>query len=224
MSADTDESELDRIDPEPVQVTLSSGYTLVIQRLKTRQFFRLLKVLTRGLGPLMVQAQLDFNGDQEEFGRRLLGLLAMAIPEAEQQFIEFLQSMALPAGFHEARTGTRLDKIQLEENQTMLGELLEELNNPELEDLIDLGEAIIRQEAPDIQQLGKKARGWMEVARKSGLLKSQTEETPSSARSPRRSTSSATSTDGPTSTSSPSRSAGSASASRRRPRAANESS
>lgn len=215
-----DESELDRIDPEPVHVTLSTGYVVSLQRLKTRQFFRLLKVLTRGLGPLMVQAQLDFNGDQEDFARRLLGLLAMAIPEAEQQFIEFLQSMTLPVGFHEPRDGARLDRKQLEDNQEMLAELLEELNNPELEDLIDLGEAIIRQEAPEIQSLGKKIRGWMEVARKAGLLKDQASETAgreSPARSPRRSTSSATSTAGPTSRSSTSRSAGSGSASRPRP-------
>jgi hypothetical protein len=223
----SESSELDRIDPEPVQITLSTGYTVVIQRLKTRQFFRLLKVLTRGLGPVMIQAQLDFGGDPEEFSRKLMSMLVLAIPEAEQPFIEFLQSMALPPGIHEATGGQRLSREELQENQDMLSELVEELNNPELEDLIDIAEAIIRQEAPEIQALGKKARGWMEVARKAGLLSREEQPPPqprpSQARSQRRSISSVTNTDGPTKTSSASPSAGSGSASRRQRPAASTS-
>ena len=95
------ESEIDRIDPEPVIVKLSTGYEVGIQRLKTRQFFRLLKVLTRGVGPAMVQSGLDFGQDREAFGKNLLAMTLMAIPEAEQQFIEFLQSMCTPPGLHE---------------------------------------------------------------------------------------------------------------------------
>ena len=96
------DSELDRIDPEPVTVKLSTGYEVAIQRLKTRQFFRLLKVLTRGVGPAVVQSGLDFSKDQEAFGQNLLAMTLMAIPEAEQQFIEFLTSMCSPVGLHEA--------------------------------------------------------------------------------------------------------------------------
>lgn len=214
------DSELDRIDPELTEVKLSDGYTVIIQRLKTRQFFRMLKVLTRGLGPAMIQAQLDFNADADDFARRLLGMLLMAIPEAEQPFIEFLTSMTLPAGLHE-RDGVPLTKDQLQENQELYSEHLEELNNPELEDLIDLAEVIVRQEAPEIQALGKKVRGWMDLAKKTGVLKEIPASSP--ARSPRRSTSSATNTDGPTSTSSTSRSAGSGSASQPRKPAASES-
>jgi len=217
------DSELDRIDPEPVSVKLSTGYEVGIQRLKTRQFFRLLKVLTRGVGPAVVQSGLDFSKDPEAFGQTLLAMTLMAIPEAEQQFIDFLTSMCTPLGLHE---GAGLTKAQREDNQAAVNELVEELNNPELDDLLDLAEAIVRQEAPEIQALGKRVASLLELARKTGQLagKSQPAETESPESSPEPSTSSATSTDGPTSESSPSRSAGSGSASRRRPRAVSTSS
>jgi hypothetical protein len=211
------DSELDRIDPDPVTVELSTGYEVGIQRLKTRQFFRLLKVLTRGVGPAMVQSGLDFGQDQEAFGKNLLAMTLMAIPEAEQQFIEFLQSMCTPIGLHEARGGARLDKKQAEDNQAAITEMVEELNNPELGDLMDLAEAIVRQEAPEIQALGKRAASLLELAKKTGQLKDKSKESSSPEPSPEPSISSVMSTDGQTSTSSSSRSAGSGSASRRRP-------
>ena len=222
------ESEIDRIDPEPVIVKLSTGYEVGIQRLKTRQFFRLLKVLTRGLGPAMVQSGLDFSQDREQFGQNLLAMTLMAIPEAEQQFIEFLQSMCTPPGLHEMSGGARLTKQQAEDNQAAITGMVEELNNPELGDLLDLAEAIVQQEAPEIQALGKRVASLLELARKTGQLgdksdrKTETASLPEP--SPEPSTSSATSTGGLTSASSASRSAGSGSASRQRRPAASVSS
>jgi len=213
------DSEIDRIDPKPVIVKLSTGYEDGIQRLKTRQFFRLLKVLTRGVGPAMVQSGLDFGQDQEAFGKNLLAMTLMAIPEAEQQFIEFLQSMCTPPGLHEA-SGGRLTKQQAEDNQAAITEMVEELNNPELGDLMDLAEAIVRQEAPEIQALGKRAASLLELAKKTGQLKDKSRESSSPEPSPEPSISSVTSTAGPTSTSSGSPSAGSGSASPRRRAAA----
>lgn len=218
------DSELDRLDPEPVTVKLSTGYEVGLQRLKTRQFFRLLKVLTRGLGPAMVQSGLDFSADREAFGQRLLAMTLMAVPEAEQQFIEFLQSMCKPVGYHEPE-GRRADKKEAEENSAMLTEMVEELNNPELEDLLDLAEAIVRQEAPEIQALGKRVASLLELARKTGQMdKPESQENSSPESSAQLSTSSVTSTDGPTITSTLSPSAASGSASRRRRPAASESS
>ena len=213
------ESEIDRIDPEPVIVKLSTGYEVGIQRLKTRQFFRLLKVLTRGVGPAVVQSGLDFGQDREAFGQNLLAMTLMAIPEAEQQFIEFLTSMCTPPGMHESRGGARLSKQQAEDNQAAITEMVEELNNPELDDLLDLAEAIVRQEAPEIQALGKRVASLLELARKTGQLGDKEKGKPETSLpepSPEPSISSVTSTDGPTAPSSSSRSAGSGSASRRR--------
>jgi hypothetical protein len=210
------DSELDRLDHEPVTVKLSTGYEVGLQRLKTRQFFRLLKVLTRGVGPAMVQSGLDFAQDREAFGQNLLAMTLMAIPEAEQQFIEFLQSMCTPLGLHEAHGKNRLDKQQLEDNSAALSELLEELHNPELDDLLDLAEAIVKQEAPEIQALGKRVASLLELAKKTGQLKDKSKETSSPELSPEPLISSVTSTDGPTSESLTSLSAVSGSASRRR--------
>src|SRR5450755_3100809 len=119
------DSELDRLDPEPVVVKLSTGFEVGIQRLKTRQFFRLLKVLTRGVGPAMVQSGLDFGKDQEGFGQNLLAMTLMAIPEAEQQFIEFLSSMCTPVALHEVHGRARLSKQQVEDNQAAVAEMVE---------------------------------------------------------------------------------------------------
>lgn len=221
------DSELDRLDPEPEVVKLSTGYEVEIQRLKTRQFFRLLKVLTRGVGPAVVQSGLDFSKDPEAFGQSLLAMTLMAIPEAEQQFIEFLTSMCSPVDLHVARGRARLSKQESEDNQNALQEMLEELNNPELDDLLDLAEAIVKQEAPEIQALGKRVASLLELAKKTGQLDEKPEPEPETVQaqvltetspepSPEPSISSPTSTDGPTSESSSSRSAGSGSASRRR--------
>jgi hypothetical protein len=219
------ESEISRLDPEPVTVKLSTGYEVGLQRLKTRQFFRLLKVLTRGLGPAVVQAGLDFDSDPEGFGQKLLAMTVMSIPEAEQQFIEFLQSMCVPPGLHEP-DGRALTRKEREENQAAITEMVEELNNPELGDLLDLAEVIVQREAPEIQALGKRVAGLLEMFRKTGQDKEsrdQERESSSPGPSPGLSTSSPASTDGPTSTSDPSRSAGSGSASPRRRRAASAS-
>jgi hypothetical protein len=218
------DSEIDRLDPDVTTVKLSTGYEVGLTRLKTRQFFRLLKVLTRGVGPAMIQS-LNFSEDSEGFGRNLLAMTLMAIPEAEQQFIEFLQSMCKPVGLHEP-DGRALNKAEREENQELITELVEELNNPDLDDLLDLAEAIVRQEAPDIQALGKRVASLLELAKKTGQLEDKKEpgETDSSGASAQLSISSPTSTDGPTSTSSGSRSAGSGRPSRRRQPAASASS
>lgn len=208
-----DDSELDRIDPQSAEVKLSTGFTVGVVRMQTRQFFRLLRVLTHGAGPALTQAQLNFGGDPGEFGQKLLMLVVMSIPDAEQEAIMFLQSMCRPTGLTE-RPDSQLTKQESEANQAQWARFAEELHNPALEDTLDLIEVIIRREAPELQALGKKLQRMFELFRKTGQDKepaapeASPQEINSPARSRRRSTSSATSTDGPTSTSSGSPSAG----------------
>jgi hypothetical protein len=216
--------ELSRLDPETCPVTLSGGLEVEVVRMRTRQFFRLLKILTHGAGPQVMQAGLDFGDSPEDFTRKLLVLVVMSIPDAETEAIGFLQSMCQPSGLSGKLKPT---KQQAEKDQGLWGKFNEAMFNPELEDLVDLMETIVRQEAPELQALGKKLQALLRVA---GVTKDTQPEpeaslqdlaaassSPGGSRS--RSTSSATSTGGQTSTSSNSRSAGSASASRR-PRAA----
>jgi hypothetical protein len=208
-----DDSELDRIDPQPAEVKLSTGFTVEVVRMRTRQFFRLLRVLTHGAGPALTQTQLNFAGDPGEFGQKLLMLVVMSIPDAEQEAVMFLQSMCRPTGLTE-RPDSQLTKQEGEANQAQWARYTEELHNPELEDTLDLIEVIVRREAPELQALGKKLQRMLDLFRKTGQDKESPEpeaspqEINSPGRSRRRSTSSATSTDGPTSTSSGSPSAG----------------
>jgi hypothetical protein len=222
-----EESELDRIDPVPETLTLSSGFEVDIVRLRTRQLFRLLRILTQGAGPAVMQAGLDFSAGAEQFSQSLAMLVLMSIPEAEQAAIGFLQSMCQPSGLVD-KPRSQLTKQEGEDNQALWDQFNTEMFNPEPADTVDLIEVIVRRESADLQALGKKLRDLWQMFVKTGQSRGKTEPEPSPSelaessspgRSPRPSTSSATSTGGQTSTSSVSPSAGSGSA-RKRPAAA----
>jgi hypothetical protein len=224
-----DNSELDRIDPQPETCKLSTGFEVDIVRMRTRQFFRLLRVLTHGAGPALTQSGLDFAAGGEEFTQKLLMLVVMSIPDAEQEAIGFLASMCRPSGITD-KAASQLTKQENEANQALWTRFNEELHNPDLEDTLDLVEIIVRQESPELQALGKKLQRTFKIFQATGQDREAPEpeaspqEINSPERSPQLSTSSATSTGGPTSTSSTSRSAGSGSASKRRAHAGSESS
>lgn len=217
MTAPT--SEVDRIDPEPCRVKLQSGMIVEIVPLKARQFFRLLRVLTHGAGGALLRNELDFQGGQEQFLAKLLSLVLISIPDAENEAIDFIQSMCKPNGLAEGAP-SKLTKDQNAANEQLWIEIGAELYNPELEDIIDIVEAIVKQEADDIQALGKRLSRLMELATKTGQTGEgeQAEEKPSPGElasqesrseenSPGPSTSSPASTAGKTKKSSTSRSA-----------------
>ena len=216
------ESELDRLDPQPVLCEFTTGFTVEVVRMRTRQFFRLLRILTHGAGPAMMQAGLDFNAGGQQFVTQLLTLVVMSIPDAESEAIAFMSSMCKPAGIVD-KPESQLTKQESASNKALFEQFGQEMHNPDLEDTIDLIELIIRQEAPELQALGKKLQKTFTLFQRTGQDKEakEPEATPeelasSQAASPSRSTSSATSTGGQTSTSSNSRSAGSGRSSRRR--------
>lgn len=215
-----DESELDRLDPEPVIVKLSTGFPVEIVRLKTRQFFRLLRVLTHGAGPALMQSGLNFRSEPETFTERFLMLVLMSIPDAESEAIGFLQSMCKPSGLAD-KPDSQLTKQEKEDNQASWDEFNQALFNPELGDTLDLIEAVVRQEAPELQALGKRLESMMALFRRTGQDKEPAEPEPTAEElasrepSPPPSTSSAPSTDGRTPSSSTSPSAASGRSSRR---------
>jgi len=159
-----EESEVDRLDPVTTEVKLVSGFPVEVVRLRTRQLFRLMRILTRGATPEGL-AKLDFTGEPGEFAARLLGIVALAIPEAESEAIGFLNSMTKPAGLVDKKP-VQLTKQESEINAGLFSRFQEEMFNPELEDTIQLLEVIIANEAPDIQALGKKLSHLWQVARK----------------------------------------------------------
>lgn len=211
-------NEIDKLDPIPEVVTLASGLRVRLESLKARQFFKLLRIVTHGALPGLREAGLfSLEGlDSEEFVGRLLSVTLLSIPDAEEETIEFIRSMVYPDGLVERRG---LNKQDTERN-TLLWEAVEiEMDNPELDDLVTIIEAVIKRESEDIQALGKRLASMLKLAEKTGQI--DTSSSPnlnsststSSAASPGRSTSSRVSMGGKTKSSSRRRSVDSVNAS-----------
>jgi hypothetical protein len=209
-------AELDALIAEPTTVRLSTGTVLQIERLRARQFFKLLRIVTRGALPAMQDMSLFKIGadmDAREFAGRFLSLMLLSIPEAEDEAIEFVQAMVTPVGLIERR-GLKLNKADAERNTELWTKVITDTDNPELEDLVTIIEAIVQREAADIQALGKRLAAMFKLAEKTGQLKeakggkssgrpSRTSpDGNSSEGSPEQSTFFVTSTDGLTSTAS----------------------
>lgn len=163
-------TELDALDPVPEQVKLQSGTVVLLEDLKARQFFKLLRILTRGAVPVLSDLSLfKVNSDTsaEEFTTRLLTLLLLAVPEAEDETIEFVLAMVKPLGLIEGR---KLNKQDTERNNELWAKLISELDNPELDDLVSIIEAVVQREAADIQALGKRLMGMLRLAQKTGQV------------------------------------------------------
>jgi hypothetical protein len=200
--------EIDALDPAPETVTLSTGAVVVIEDLRARQFFKLLRIITRGAVPALQDMslfKLDGELDAKEFAGRMLSLMVLSIPEAEDDAIAFVQSMCKPYGLIERR-GVKLNKQDTERNTELWTRLITDLDNPELDDLVTIIEAIVKREAADIQALGKRLAAMFRLAEKTGQVptKPETSHSPTypapntSAGSPARSISLHTSTDGQT--------------------------
>lgn len=188
-------NETDRLDPTPDFVFLESGLRVQLESLKTRQFFKLLRIITHSAMPNIAEL-LDAEAGSDEFMGRLLSIVVLSIPDAEDETIEFIRAMCYPAGLVERKF---LNKQDVEHNKLLWAALDEELDNPELADTVTIIEAVVRREAADIQALGKRLGAMLSLAEKTGQLfpspKASTSN--SSAGSRERSTSSAQSTDGP---------------------------
>lgn len=205
------DDELDRLDPVPETLILSTGTEIHLLRLGTRQLFRLLRIITHGAGPNLMQTGIDFRDDPEVFAGKLMALVLFSIPDAEEEAIGFLQSVCEPAGLS-GKKPRDMTKQEREDELALWQELADDLVNPPPEDTLDIVEAVVRREAPELSALGKRLRGLLQLAQKTGQLRPGSPATPapeSQVPSPAPSTSSPASTGGATGKSSTSRSAGS---------------
>ncbi len=192
--------EMSAILPEDERVKLSSGTFVLLESLKMRQFFRLMRIVTHGAGPAIARMNFDVNGSAEEFTQQLVTLILFAIPDAEDETVDFLMSMVKPDGLIENRALNKADK---ERNSELIENLRKELDNPEPEDFVTLIESIVKREAGDLQALGKRVVKMFQTAQKVGVAPSLTSPAVSSSEeSPEPVISSPTSTVGLTSTSS----------------------
>lgn len=207
--------EIDKLDPLTEAVKLRSGLFVRFEALRTRQFLKLLRIVTHGALPGMSQAgMLNLqNLTNEEFLGQFLTITLLSIPDAEDETVEFIRSMVYPDGLIE-RKG--LNKQDVERNKELWAALDEELENPDLDDLVTILEAVIKRESDDIYALGKRLAAMMSLAAKTGQLspspKASTSQ--SSEDSAELSTSSRRSTGGRTKSSTTSHSAGSGKQSR----------
>lgn len=191
-------NELEALNPVPETVTLSTGTVVQFEALKARQFFKLLRIVTHSATGMLGQIDGLFNGDGADAAGRFAAMLLMSIPDSIEETIEFLFSMVKPAGLVDR---PKLDKTQQSYNQQLWDALVRDLSNPELEDLIDLVEAIFKREADDLAALGKKLQKLLGLAKKTGQITSQdslpSQDQNSSEDSPEPLISSALSTAGP---------------------------
>ena|ERR1041384_1770159 len=148
-------------------VALESGTQLILQPLKARQFFKLLRIITHGAGGMLLNVKFSADDSPEEFGGKLMALIGFAIPDAEDEVMDFILSMVRPA---KEKEGRGLTKGELAENKRLYDELIEELYNPELGDLITILEAIVKRESSDLQALGKRLMQMFDLAKKTGQV------------------------------------------------------
>jgi hypothetical protein len=105
----------------------------------------------------MGSVRLDTN--DEDFAQSLISLFLFAIPEAEDEAVDFIRLMVEPVGpFAEGERETAEEK------------LFGDLENPELEDIVTIVEGVIQREGKDLRALGKRLGTMLEVARKTGTV------------------------------------------------------
>lgn len=153
--------DIERLDPNPRDVTLSTGTEVSIKPMRMREFFKLLRIITRGGAEILGNMRLSLNMPEDEFVAQFLALLFFAIPEAEDETEEFLAAMVEPKALTGNKKADEAERTRLEA----------ELDNPELEDAFAIIEAIVRNEAKDLQALGNRLRAAFNLAEKTGQLK-----------------------------------------------------
>lgn len=129
--------DIEAIVPDVMTLTVD-GVECKVNRLKTKEFLALMRVLTAGLGPGLSQVDLDFS-DGETVARDMSALMMLAVPNATAEFAVFLASVVEPIdGGQKGHVGKYLH------------------DNPDLDVMIDVFEAVAVQEKDDLAALAGK--------------------------------------------------------------------
>ena len=140
--------------------TLSNGMEFELRPLKLREFLKLLKIVTRGGASVLGQIDLNFN-DTDAFIADFLAVILFAVPEAEEEVVEFLSAVCKPT----ALTG------DAKKDQEVLMQAYAYFENPELEDVVDILTLLVKTEGADLAALGKRVASMLTVAQKMGAVK-----------------------------------------------------
>jgi hypothetical protein len=173
-------SELDALDPIADTLTLSDGTVVKLLDLKARQFFKMLRIISHG--PAMAALTNSNNllqGDPEAVVMRLVGFLLVSIPDAYNETMDFLHDMIQPDGLQDIPSGgskSTKDAVK-SANDEKWAQVAKSMANPEIEDVVDLVDAIVRRESKDLVALGKKVASLFRVAEKTGQLQQPTSQT-----------------------------------------------
>ncbi|WNN95011.1 tail assembly chaperone [Microbacterium phage Magritte] len=188
MSTENPETDSDIILAEGSTVKLVSGLEVKILRLRTKALLALLRILLRGTSDILFSGKLDPN--DEGFQQQLMFAVLFSIPEGPEETLDFLRAMVEPA---QLRQTGRITKGDESWNEDLWNQLADELEDPDIEDLLDIVVAIVRSEAPHIQALGKKLTGLVKTLGPSLLKNDSVESAPK--KSSRRGSKASTPTD-----------------------------
>lgn len=164
----TESAELTALTAEPAPITLVSGMEISVERLRTRGLMAFLKILTRGASEILDTLMFNQSDSQEEFTGKVMGALILAIPEAEDEVISFINKMVVPANL---KTGNKLTKGDLIANDALERQLRDQLRDPELDDMLTILSQIVEVEAPHVMALGKRLSLLIQAQRTSELSK-----------------------------------------------------
>lgn len=133
-------------------ITLSTGHEIRIERVRTRQMLRFIRIFTRGAGAFL--GDINFSTkDQEALFSQILAALVYAIPEAEDETIDFLFSLVSPVGA--ATPNASWTKKDREEREAAIARFHEEVGGDFLfEDTISIVSAFLKRELPNLRSLG----------------------------------------------------------------------
>lgn len=163
MTTENETSEVDTLVSEPKRLTLTNGAVVEVSRIKIRQLFKLLKVLSSGdtLGVISLYGDVS----NEEFSKTLVFAMLTAIPEAEEESIDFIRSLVAPVVPHPE--GSRLTSAQIADNAEAMAKFSQAMENPDLDDFVDILIPVVQTEAPHIKALAKKLGALLEAQQKS---------------------------------------------------------
>lgn len=143
---------------------MDGGVRAEIQPLKMRQLFRFLRIVTRGGAQFLPSLDLS-SGDPDQFGTQLLSIALLAVPEAENEAVDFLVSVTQPVGLEEETTNEAKKR-----NQERYDRLARVLDNPDPGDVVTVIETVLAREKDDLVALGKRLQGAFNVAVKAGQV------------------------------------------------------
>jgi hypothetical protein len=144
--------DLETILAPPVIVELQ-GHQVAVQHMKTREFFSFLGIFTSTLGGGAAQALSELKDKEgEEIQGEILGLVLVCLPLAVDPVLKLVKDITRPVDPEDAHW------------------LMEYLDNPEMEDLMAVVDAVIENEKDNLSELVGKARmyftKWSQVMKK----------------------------------------------------------